>query len=890
MGELLTIGTSGLLAAQKSLDTIANNIANASTPGYNRQVTILDTLPSTRMGNFYSGSGVHVTGTERIVNDFVVQSLRLQQSNLSESQSYNDVIKQIDLILADPSLGITDGLNNIFNSLQEVTNDPGSIPGRQIFLTQNEILENRLNELNTLITNQFAVTNAQIVEDVTTINNLAHQIADINFRIQNLGITNFAAAPNDLLDQREDLLLTLSKYVGISTSAQDNGALNIFIGNGQSLVIGEHVTNLSTKPNPLDAIKTDIVISNGSFSQDITNSFSGGDIGGLISVRDTIIPQALNAIGRIAISIAMTFNEQHTQGIDLNGNLGTNMFNDPNDYTARTGRAIQNRNNSGNAVIGVSINPINPEPDISTVYSSASNIVDAGTLPPLGVGILNINGFTIRPTIASDDTVSTSDALSSAIAISKAINSQSTSHLVTAIPQSTVAYLGTFTPGALAAGNLRINGVDIISTGINETIILQDINAVSSLTGVTAVGDGNMNITLVASDGRNIQLTKTVNSAASSFTYFDMNAGPALDKVIKASIKLVSQQPSSIVIGGISPSSEGFTAGSFPTIYTSLTTYDYQLSYDGALYTLRRVPDYTLVAQSASPNFSVDGFTLNIESGTFVAGDSFFIQPTRTGARDFRFELSDPLTLAMGLPVKVDASLSNKGSAQITVMEITDTSGVPLGSSTVLGNAFSKAGELTPPIRIEFISPTQYVVYDISQGIPGNQLGPIQQYNPTNRKNNIFPISGVVDKTLPGPNPTYIYDPGYRISINGVAQIGDVFTIGFNEDATGDNRNGLLITNLQFSKSMVNKSATFQDAYSQFVGSMGGQASQAQINMDSRAGILHAIEARRNEISGVNIDEEAANLLKFEQAYQATAQIIVIARGVFDSILKAIGG
>ncbi len=599
-------------------------------------MTVLESLPSQQVGNSYVGSGVTVQGTKRIVDTFIVQSLWSQQSNLSQSDAYNNILKQIDLLFSDPSLGISEGLSTVFNSLQDVINDPGSIPARQIFITQNQMFQNIVNEIYTQIFAEFSDVNSQIVQDVNMINSLSQEIAAINFQIQNLANTNFASAPNELYDNRENLILTLAEYVGLTTSTQDNGAVNVFIGSGQALVINDQATVLTTIADPSNVINTNIAIIDSSYTQDITNFIQGGDIGGLLNIRNDVLPQALNSLGSIMISIAMALNEQHVQGLDLNGNLGVNIYNDPNDYNAMLGRAIESTNNTGSAVFGVSIDPISISNNISSVFSNASNIVNAGTLNPLIYGLLSINGVNVRSATAADDTVSTTDSLASAIAISNAINSQSSSNLVTAIPQPNVVYLGQFSPGALAAGNLTLNGVNIISTGVDEDTLLQDINTLSTQTGIIAVGDGNFNITLIAEDGRNIELAKTVNSTGATFTYFDLNAGGPFDNVVRANVKLVSQQDGSISIGGSSPSLVGFTSGTFPQTYSSLTTNDYQLFYDGSMYILTSLPDMAIVAQSATPSFSVDGFTLNLVSGTAAKGDIFSIIPTRYGARDFR--------------------------------------------------------------------------------------------------------------------------------------------------------------------------------------------------------------------------------------------------------------
>ncbi len=889
MGDLLSIGTTGLLAAQKALDTIANNISNVSTPGYNRQVTILDTLPSVQMGKSYTGSGVNVLGVQRIVDQFLTDNLRTQNTNLAHAQSYAEVMDQVDGLFSNPDVGISQGLNGVFDALQGVNNNPGSLPERQMFIARCQILQTRFNDLSNSISSQFDSINQQITESVSLVNGITEQIAEINLQIQNMGQMTFANAPNDLLDQREQLLLNLSKYISVSAVAQNDGPINVFTGSGQPLVIGTKATVLSTKPDPYDSINTNIVAVSGNNTVDVTNSFHSGSIGGLLDIRENVLPKALNSLGRIAIALTTTFNAQHKQGIDLNGNLGTDLFNDPNDFMAQHDRVVPNVRNNGSAVFTVAINPIPTKIPTPVVFSNATGLVTAGSLPALTGGLFSLNNINIRPTVASDDTVSTSDNLGSAIAIASAINSQSGAHAVQAFPQENVVYLGNFTPGALAAGNLSINGVSVISTGVDEQTLLQDINALSAQTGVVATGDGNLNISLVAKDGRNIQLTKTANSAAANFSYFQMSSGPNLDQVARASVQLLSNDTDTILVGG-APTGIGFSSGNYPPVYSSLTTKDYILSYNGLVYTLKDANSLTTLAQSNTPSFSIDGFVLSLESGTVAVNDSFVIQPTRGAGRDFKFILNDQMKLAIASPLKVEGDLSNKGSANISVTEIINTSGLPIGNQYVLGNAFSQDLNLIPPIKIEFLSSTTYRVYDMSLGGNGVQIGPDQTYDPANVSNPIFPISGVIDKTPPGPNPTYVYDPGYRISIEGIPQLGDVFTIGYNTLSEGDNSNGLFLASLQFTKDLLAKTSTFQDLYTQFVGEIGSLASQGEINLDARQSMFESIQSRRNQISAVNLDEEAANLLQYEQAYQATAQVIVIAKGVFDSLLRAIGG
>lgn len=888
MSDILGIGTSGLIAAQKSLDTISHNISNASSPGYSRQSTLLSARDAVQMGASFSGTGVEVQGTRRIVDQFLVTTLHRQQSTFSEFETFSQVINQLDNVFSDPSTGVTGVLNSFFNALQDVNANPDSASARQLLLSQAQVLENRFTDLSNQIASQYNNVSTQIMGAVNEINGIAQQLAQINVKIINTGSNAFSEEPNDLLDLREQLVLDLSKYVSTSTLIQDNGAMNVFVGNGQALVINGTSNRLAAIPNRTDATRTDIAIVTQSSSEIISDNIKGGGVGGLLTLQNDVLSSSQNALGRIAITLASSFNDQHKKGITTEGELGANFFSDPNELSKTLSRCLKNRGNGGNAIFSVSIDPIALTLNGTQLNSQASNIVNAGTLLPITTNMLSINDIYIRPTVPADDTLSTTDATSSAIAIAKAINASTVSHDVTAQPDQTVFYLGQMTPGALAANQFVLNGVSIISTGADEATLLQDINALSLQTGIKASGDGAGHITLVARDGRNIQLTTNGTAAAAKFTYFDTNGGAPLDKVIRASV-LIYSEDEAIKIAGANPSGVGFTAGTVPAQTSSLTTDNYELTFDGTFYTLRNLTYANVVAQSMVPHFEIDGMVINLETGSAMVNDTFIIQPTRNGAHDFQLLINNMNDIALGAPIRVNGDLNNRGDGQILFSKITNATGIPAPTANMLGNAFKQSNMLTPPIRIEFTSGTSYRVYDVTLGLPGVQIGPEQPYDPADANHEIFPISGVVNDTLPGPNPTYTYDPGYRVYLQGTPTAGDVFTIQYNEDAAGDNRNGLKLADLQLQKTMANQTTTFQDAYAQLVGNIGTKAAQAKVTAQSSENLLHFVESRRNEISGVNLDEEAANLLRFEQAYQASAQVIVIARSIFEALMSILG-
>lgn len=886
MSDLLSIASSGLQAIQKALDTTSHNISNVNTPGYSRQLDVFATRPSVKEGAGFVGTGVSVQGTRRIIDQFTIDSLRNQTSTNSELNELASLLEEIDALLSDPETGVADGMNQFFLSLQDLNNNPGSIPARQLFVSQANVMAQRFNDTYLQLQNKIAGADQKIRFITEEINSLAKSIAEVNVQIGLNASTGIGSLPNDLLDQRDKLLTDLSKYTSTIVTNADDGTISVFVGNGLPLVISGTSSEIITQSNPLDASRVDIALKTPFSTQVITSNINGGEIGALLTLRDASLSKAINSMGRLALTLAGTINDQHQLGIDLNGQAGGLLFSDINSTDALRSRSTANAANSGNAILNVAINTIDnqAEPPFD-VFTADSNIINTSAVNPLLGGMLSLNGISIPAAALTDDTLSSAGQLGSAVAIANKINTLSAQHGVTATAEPNALYLGQFTAGAFAAGEFAINGVNIVTTGANEATLLQDINALSTQTGVRAVGDGSLNITLIAADGRNIQLTSNTNTPVATFTHFDTNSAVALDSIQTSSIKLTSNDE--ISISGTNLNSIGFSAGTTPTPNTGLTLDDYSLSYDGTFYTLRRIADDAIVVQSSTPNINVEGMSISIESGTMVVGDVFSITPTRNGAIEISAVIRNPEDVALAYPVSAEASLSNTGSGAISVTNIINTSGVPISTPTVLGNAFQTPGQLTPPIRIEFVDTSTYRVFDISNGVPGNQIGPDQSYSASSTHTEIFPISGVTNTTAPGPNNTYVYDPGYRVTIQGSPQAGDVFSLGFNQDASGDNRNSIELLDIQLKKLMNNGNATLQEGFAQTVSEVASQTNQVRINAESSDSFLKALESKRNNISGVNLEEEAANLLKFEQSYQAVAQLFSIARDIFDTLIGA---
>ncbi len=630
MPDLYRIGTSALLTFQNALGTTAHNVANVNTPGFSRQRVDISPRQPDLIGAGFIGSGVQANSVRRSYNGFMVEQVRTSQSAYQQQKTSMELAQQVDNLLGDTETSLAAGLQDFFNSVQEVADDPTSTAARQVMLTEGSSLISRFHRLSQGLQDLGERIDGEIKVTVDEINSLATGIADLNEDIEiALGLSG-GQPPNDLLDQRDALLEELSQRVALSVVPQDKGAVNVFIGSGYPLVVGNQASTLNASPMGLDKTRLDIIVVNSNGSSPVTNQITGGQLSGLLEVRDKVLIPSQNALGRIGIGLTTVFNQQHQRGMDLNGMIGQDFF-------------------------------LVPEPQ--------------------------------------------------------------------AIPDS---------------------------------------------------NNGGAGLVLVGFDD-------------------------------------VSQ----------------------------LTAEEYRLSFDGAAWSLTRVSDGQLVPfasgdGSVADPYKVNGLSIVVGPGA-VAGDGYLIQPTRNGAASIEVALSDNSKIAAGDALYTEAVNTNRGDAQISTAQVLDISDPSLLNS----------------VTIEFDDPPA------SYRINGGASNPYNSGDSINFN-------------------------GWQIQIIGSPQSGDVFTVGSNQAAVGDNHNALLLANLQQTLTLANSTASFDDAYSSILADVGTKTRQAQINTSAGEQQLEQAQADRESVSGVNLDEEAVNLLRFQQAYQAAAQVIAAADIVFESLLNAV--
>lgn len=323
MPDLLNTSLTGMLAFQRALELTSHNISNVNTPGYSRQIPDFTARVGGGAGNVQVGGGTQIATIRRMYDALLVEQLRSSATGQARFDTLNSLAGRIDTLLADADTGLSSGLQSFFDSVQDVGNDPGSIPIRQGLLGEADGIASRFATIDQRIGALESEVDDRLSLAVDDVNRLAANIADVNNQIASAG---FGQAPNDLLDQRDQYVLQLSQLVSVSTTLQDDGAMNVFIGSGQSLVLGTNVQRLGIRGSEFDPTRLTVVYEGSAGATALDTSLSGGTLGGLLEFRSRMLDSSRQALGQTAVAFVSRLNEQHQSGMDLRGNLGGDLF------------------------------------------------------------------------------------------------------------------------------------------------------------------------------------------------------------------------------------------------------------------------------------------------------------------------------------------------------------------------------------------------------------------------------------------------------------------------------------------------------------------------------------------------------------------------------------
>ncbi|KEX92249.1 flagellar hook protein FlgK [Pseudomonas putida] len=351
--SLLNIGMSGLSASHNALATTGNNIANADTAGYSRQQTVQSSKSSIQYGNVYIGTGTTLADVRRVYNSYLDAQLQTTTSLNSDSAAYLGQVTPLDTLLSDSGTGLNGALTKFFASVQNVNAKPGDDASRQLLLSDAQALSNRFNSVSSQLNSQNANINGNLTNMADQVNKLATTVAQLNKKISE--VTSAGGTPNELLDARNETMRQLSSFTG-AQYVEREGNVDIYLGSGQPLVIGDTVNKLEAVPSKDDPGRLSLQLNRGSSTIDITSIMTGGEIGGLLRYRSEVLDPAMNELGRVALVVADQMNSLQAQGIDKNGDFGSNLFNSINSTAQMAQRSIASTaNNASSGNFDVSI-------------------------------------------------------------------------------------------------------------------------------------------------------------------------------------------------------------------------------------------------------------------------------------------------------------------------------------------------------------------------------------------------------------------------------------------------------------------------------------------------------------------------------------------------------
>lgn len=909
--NLLNIAQQGVIANQNALATTGQNISNVNTDGYTRQRV-----------NFQSQEnfgGVQVTDIDRITDQILTRQLWSDVSTYNQSSTFATLSAQLDNLLAQQTTSVSDAIDNYFSALQNAVDDPVSGPNRELFIAETEALVQRVNSLDQNLRAQEENVNLLIDDYTQQISTIAGSIADVNAEIT---IATAGNRPtNELEDQRDQLVNDLSKLVSVNVVEEGNTGFNVFLANGQPLVVGNAANQLisTTGIDNVDQRSVQLVIAGQTL--DVSDQLSGGELGGVLRYREESLNDARDELGRIAIVLSETMNQQHQSGIDANNNYGGNIFNDVNSSAAQSSRVATFGTNGSTLLSSrVSIEDVSllqasdyelvygSENQISLIRKEDGKVFDIDQLTPsthdrtvngnaintaatITTGAAGVTAASENITVTRNGVALPAQTVDSAKDVADALNATVG---VSGVTATTAIGFGNVTdPGADGAsysidivdnaGNPQTLTVNLPAGGTDTTNSKTQLDgALEALTNA-GVDVSNINIEIDGTDvkltdnnGENISFTFASPSDANSVTlrqYTDdttaaagtvLTAGTATESAVVTGYLDAPQAVADGSITSLSVASTGTTYLGAASVNVIDNTNNVASTIADADQGVADVSEGEVYIDQATGTlaFQVDGIKVVLDvANTFSNGDRFAINAVRTGATDFSRVIQDGDQLALASPVRISPAEGNQGTGVASV-SVTNPDAA----------AFGIDGQLRPPVEIVFnnADPVQYTVLDISE--PTNPV-PLDLGN-----------GPLVNQTFQ-PGQVIALD-GYEVTIANQPLAGDRFTFTFNQDGISDNRNALAISNLQ--NAAVVGGDDYQDLYGSLIERIGSNTATAFIATDASKAVLDATTNARASISGVNLDEEAARLIQFQQAYQANAQLIQVSQTLFDSLLSAV--
>lgn len=990
MGDLLGIGISGLKAQQTALSVTGHNITNAGTEGYSRQTVNFNENTPQFIGGVWTGNGVSVDSIKRVYDEFLTEQMQRDTSIFNEFDTLSLNASQVDSLLADAGTGIQPGIERMFGSLQSVVDDPSSLPARQVLISEANGLVDRFSSINDRLNDQSEIINGQMEVITGQISTIGNAIAELNEQIQFALAASSGSPPNDMLDQRDKLITDLAALVAVETIEQDGSAVNVFIGNGQALVIGNESNEIFTSAGSTDPSRVGIFFRKGEAVQEITAEITGGQLGGMLDFRESVLEPTINGLGRVAMSINETFNQQHHLGIDFEGSKGGNFFEDINTPRNTYLRAQgDGRNEAPNdRLVSVHITDTSklttdnyrvefpgPGDFIFKVYNDTTNEeLETTALTGLLPQTLEIDGFELRLEAGSfqaGDKFFLTPTRAGASDIDMKITRPE--EVAIASPISTSAAIGNIGSGAISQGTVYdVNTPYLSSEGEMDPPIMIRFTSPTSYDVLDNSDPGNpiplfpplMNQNYVPGVSNNLLPPDEGKTAFTSFGgYLPVNstyqaqapaatvtarngffperitinredpktglktAQPLLTTPANTSAKeiarLLSERDGVEANARTTVELSDFKSDGNPLINMGLTLNGVDLTDTlGAGQTKYDSTYPDVVPDPITPNFIADRINANFDfkdMGIIAKSDGATVTLTALNGEDLSFDVTGDLNDSFTISNGQDIQLSQTGESPFR--NLSEFEGFDFSVDGPFTYDFEVPGQGKYSIELTGIHATGADVLneiqnkletsgmsfsgniDVALDEKGNiSFQPRLHISGTgpNGSNKIAmggQIKVVLDDNYsleiePPGNNLFNTNPvgesvhfGFNVEIEGLVESGDQFSIKFNKDGTSDSRNGVALGNLQTADS-INGNSSYSGAYATLVEEVGSITSRAKINKDSSQVLLRNSKDAVDSTSGVNLDEEAAALIRYELAYNASAKVIQVARDIFTTLIN----
>ncbi|QNN77147.1 flagellar hook-associated protein FlgK [Pseudoxanthomonas mexicana] len=347
MSNLLATGSSALIAFQRALSTVGHNVANINTPGYSRQRVEFEARDATYFGYGYQGNGVQIVDVRRMADSLATSRLLDSGGELARLQQLSTLSSRLDQLFSEKATGISAPWSSFFDSVNALSSNAAGSADRESVLAQANALVTRFRQIDQHLDGLDIEVNAGLTAATDEVNRLAKEIAQLNGQIG-----GSSSPSGDLLDRRDQLISELVAFTGGNAATQDGGLVNVFSAGGQPLVVGATASTLVTVPDPYRPERLQVALETNGQRVTLDKRALGGQIGGLVEFRTTVLDPAMAELGRIATSLAQTFNEGHRAGMDQYGQMGADFF------TLPAPRLSSNANNTGNASLTTSVGSV----------------------------------------------------------------------------------------------------------------------------------------------------------------------------------------------------------------------------------------------------------------------------------------------------------------------------------------------------------------------------------------------------------------------------------------------------------------------------------------------------------------------------------------------------